>query len=241
MVMQSNKQPERGTETRWLITFADLMSLLLTFFVMMFSMSSVNEETWKLLADTLSQKLNPARGHDETIKLTDRTVDTFASADGADLDYLYAVIAEKTRSDSLLKRAMLQHLDDRIVITLPSDLLFVADSAEITGMARYALGLMGDALRHVENRIDVNGYTHAGSPASDGDFSDWRLSIDQAVVVADALRRAGYDHPIVTLGRAVPETEAALESKPNSGIPPPIRRVDVVIRDTYGKAGTRGL
>ena len=137
--------------------------------------------------------------------------------------------------------AVLQRLDDRIVITLPSDLLFAADSAEITGMARYALGLMGDALRHVENRIDVNGYTDARSPASDEDFSDWRLSINQALVVADALRRAGYNHPIVTLGRAVPEIEAALERQPDSGIQPPVRRVDVVIRDTYGKAGTRGL
>lgn len=241
MKEQSDEARGQRIEARWLITFADLMSLLLTFFVMLFAMSSVNEETWKLLADTLSQKLNPARGYDETIKLTDRTVDTFASADGADLDYLYAVIADKTRTDSLLKRAVVQRLDDRIVITVPSDLLFAADSAEITGMARYALGLLGDALRHVENRIDVNGYTHARSPASDEAVSEWRLSLNQALVVADALRRAGYDHPIVTLGRAIPEIETTPERDREFASQPPVRRVDVVIRDTYGKAGTRGL
>ncbi len=233
--------PSQHTDRRWLITFADLMSLLLTFFVMLFAMSTVNEETWVLLSDTLSQRLNPARGYDENIKLTDRTVDTFASADGADLDYLYAVIAEKVRSDSLLRQATLQHLDDRIVITLPGDLLFTEDGTDVTGMARYALGLLGDALRHVENRIDVNGYTDPRSLAGDGPASEWRLSINQALVVADALRRAGYSQEIVIMGRADPLFESLPASAPGSGPHAAVRRVDVVIRDTYAGTGSDGF
>ncbi len=241
MGIPTNQELDRQAERRWLITFADLMSLLLTFFVMLFAMSSVNEETWLLLSDTLSQRLNPARGYDEEIKLTDRTVDTFASADGADLDYLYAVIADKTRSDSLLKQAVLQRLDDRIVITLPSDLLFVDGSAEITGMARYALGLMGDALRHVENRIEVNGFTDPRLQGGDDFASGWRLSLNQALVVTDALRRAGYAHEIVTLGRAVPQIEGTPADPPGSERAPPVRRVDVVIRDSFAGVESDGF
>ena len=45
----------------WLLTFTDLVALLLTFFVMLFAMSNVKIDRWKEMIDTLSQSLNPAR------------------------------------------------------------------------------------------------------------------------------------------------------------------------------------
>lgn len=39
----------------WMSTFSDLMNLLLCFFVMLFSMSTVSEDKWKAMADAMSQ------------------------------------------------------------------------------------------------------------------------------------------------------------------------------------------
>ena len=46
MAMQRKEDPPKGSPA-WMNTFADLMNLLLCFFVMLFSMSSVNEEKFE--------------------------------------------------------------------------------------------------------------------------------------------------------------------------------------------------
>ena len=46
----------------WLITFTDLVSLMLAFFVLLFSMSSVNSEDWKTITESLSRSLAPDAG-----------------------------------------------------------------------------------------------------------------------------------------------------------------------------------
>lgn len=54
--MARKKREEEKIETGgWLNTFADLMNLLLCFFVLLFSMSSINEEKWQQVAASFSQ------------------------------------------------------------------------------------------------------------------------------------------------------------------------------------------
>ncbi len=45
----------------WMVIFADLLALLLTFFVLMFSMSSVQVAEWQAIVTSLSENLNPER------------------------------------------------------------------------------------------------------------------------------------------------------------------------------------
>ena len=48
-----------GLSSVWLVIFADLVALMLTFFVMLFSMSNVTAESWKKMVDALADALNP--------------------------------------------------------------------------------------------------------------------------------------------------------------------------------------
>ncbi|MBT3305153.1 MAG: chemotaxis protein MotB, partial [Alphaproteobacteria bacterium] len=43
----------------WLITFTDLVALMLAFFVMLFAMSNVKVSDWQNVIDSLSQTLRP--------------------------------------------------------------------------------------------------------------------------------------------------------------------------------------
>ena len=45
----------------WMITFADLTALMLTFFVLLFSMSKVETSTWEAIVDSLKHELNPSK------------------------------------------------------------------------------------------------------------------------------------------------------------------------------------
>ncbi len=232
--------PSAPADTRWLVTFADLISLLLTFFVMLFAMSSVKEQSWSLVVNALSQSLNPVGGWDDAVSLTDRTVNTEPLADAADLDYLYAVLVEKTRRDPVLARALLNRLDDRLIIALPSDLLFAPARAELSGEARDALAVLGETLENIGNRIDINGYADPRR-ITGGDFaSNWELSTARALAVADALRAAGYTRRIVTLGSVGSGLSNLLAATPRADRLRLARRVDVVIRESYMSVSNDG-
>ena len=44
---------------RWLVSYADFITLLFAFFVVMYSISSVNEGKYRVLSDTLSRAFDP--------------------------------------------------------------------------------------------------------------------------------------------------------------------------------------
>ncbi|SFE78220.1 flagellar motor protein MotB [Trichococcus pasteurii] len=53
MRKKRKRAPESGGAPEWMTTFSDLMTLLLTFFILLYSMSSVNNEKFSQAADSL--------------------------------------------------------------------------------------------------------------------------------------------------------------------------------------------
>jgi len=47
----------KDKEDEWMVTYSDMMSLLLTFFVMLFAMSSLDKEKFKALTEAISVQL----------------------------------------------------------------------------------------------------------------------------------------------------------------------------------------
>ena len=54
MAKKKQEDPPAGSPA-WMATFSDLMNLLLCFFVLLFSMSSVDEKKWEEVAASFSQ------------------------------------------------------------------------------------------------------------------------------------------------------------------------------------------
>ena len=108
----------------WIVTFSDLMSLMLAFFVMLFSMSQLQTQAWKSIVGGLSDKLSP--GHERSILRTEKEARPFRVLEpkGIDLGYLETVIREKFRNHPVLANANIHGREDRDVIALPVDLLF---------------------------------------------------------------------------------------------------------------------
>ena len=61
MARKKHEEPPVNTGG-WMNTFADLMNLLLCFFVLLFSMSSINEEKWQQVVASFSQNFNVLDG-----------------------------------------------------------------------------------------------------------------------------------------------------------------------------------
>ena len=124
---------EPPTQSRaWMVTFTDLVSLMLTFFVLLFSMSSVKVGEWENMIDALSQSLNPSREKAIAQPTAQYNISTIFRKRAINLDYLTAVLERLMADDPLLGRGMIVRLEDQVVITLPGDLLFEPSRAVLS-------------------------------------------------------------------------------------------------------------
>jgi len=176
----------------WLLTFTDLVALLLTFFVMLFAMSNVKIDRWKEMIDTLSQSLNPARSEPTKVPSAQYNISSVFRKRAINLDYLTAVLNQKIERSEVLKNSLIVTLEDRLIISLPGARLFAAKSAAFNQNASAALFDLGGVLRHIDNQIGVNGYSEEANVGETIYKSDWELSLARAVAVANELKRAGY-------------------------------------------------
>jgi len=222
---------EVAAERAWLVTFTDLVSLMLTFFVLLFSMSNVNVGDWQNIIDSLSRTLRPTPEKIVKAQTATFNIGTIYRRQAIDLNYLSSVIEEGIKDIELLSDTQVMLLEDRLVIALPGDLLFQPGRAEMTERAREAMFVFGGLLGNIDNEIGVNGHTDPAPPAGSDYASNWELSTGRAATVANALRAAGYKNDIIAFGyaasrygqlpRVADEVRRALA-----------RRVDIVVLPT---------
>lgn len=227
---QSMEAPR--SRTGWLVMFADLLSLLLTFFVLIFSMNAVQIENWRSVVTTFSDRLNPT--HALVTRQTwggkpEAKLDTPLSLK---IEYLGTVIAQKLGQDPVFQKCRVQFLDDRLVISMPSDVFFEKDGATFKNNGgRHVLEELGGILHNVRSEVGVVGHA-APTPSSDEDLpSNWELSLIRAIAVSRVLQDSGYNKPIVTFGNGDARLEdlgSKLTFDEKSQL---AQRVDILVRE----------
>lgn len=230
----SGPPPSGPPQAAWMVTFTDLVSLMLTFFVLLFSMSNVKVDEWDAMIDTLTQTLNPSRLTTVAAATSKFNVGTIFRKRAINLDYLSTVLEETISQDPLLSQSQLIMMDDRLIIALPGDLLFSSGRAVMPDEAKSALFTLGSVLRNIGNQVGVNGHTDPRPPQADGDFtSNWELSLARAAAVANTIRRSGYTSEINAYGYA----DSRFNQLPDMDEEQRLqlaRRVDVVVFPTVG-------
>ena len=185
----------------WLVSFGDVSALMLTFFVMLFSMQTIPSEKWEAVVALINTRMNPL-DEERPVPTSERNMATVQLVDALPTAYLNRIFSEKLAQDPVLRDARLTELDGRLVISLPSDVLFEAGRATLADDAREAVFRLGGALAQVGNHVQVQGHTDP-DPPPDGRFaSNWSLSLTRALNVSNALREAGYPGRATALGLA---------------------------------------
>lgn len=237
-----SQSPDEEPSLLWLVTFADTMALMLTFFVLLYAMSTPKEEAWTSMTGALNRQFSKfqsskwQRGSQDTI-----TIEKVDFEKAQDLDYLEFLIEEILERNSDLSGIFLTLQKDRLIISLPNDLMFESGSARVDASGKKALFTLGDFLSKLKNRIEVVGHSDP-SPILQGAESfdsNWHLSLARALNVAGVLENAGYKKPVRVLG---------LSSSLFDELPKDIqgderlrlaRRVDVmVMKDTGARRGS---
>jgi len=223
-----------------MLSLADLISLLLTFFVMLFAMSKVKIDRWDEVVDALSQSIAPSPVEDTDEPMANMNIPRVYRKPAMNLDYLSAVIDDAIDDNPVLGDARMSRDADKLVISLPGDILFVAGSSDMTAQAKQALFVLGGVLRNIGNRIGVQGHTDPRPLSGRGQYaSNWELSLARAGAVANELKQSGYTDYINIYGFAASRYDQLPKLLDEEARYAMARRVDIVI-EPHGGSGIGG-
>ncbi|CEP44568.1 OmpA/MotB family protein [Paraclostridium sordellii] len=167
----------------WMDTYADTITLLLTFFILLYSMSAVDSQKLKQLSKALQHSLGGGSTSISKVKDIDELkvdVDKDAKEMKEDLEKkVNKAIANNNLNDSIKVRK-----EDRgIVLQLDETILFDSGRDELKSTSINALDTITTLANGVDNDILVEGHTD-NVPIHNSRFaSNWDLSTSRAVSV----------------------------------------------------------
>ncbi|WP_246832892.1 flagellar motor protein MotB [Thalassospira sp. MCCC 1A01428] len=239
-MMDEPKKEEPSGPPIWMLSLADLISLLLTFFVMLFAMSSVKVDRWDEVVDSLSQSIKPSPVDPTDEPTAQMNIPRVYRKPAMNLDYLSSVIEGAIRDNPVLMHARLKHASDKLIISLPGDVMFVPGSEKLAQNARQALFVLGGVLSNIGNRVGVQGHTDPRPVSGQSRYtSNWELSLARAAEVANELKRSGYLDYINIYGFAASRYDDLPRTDDEDKRYEMARRVDIVI-EPHGGSGLGG-
>ena len=218
------KRAEHDNHERWMVSYADFITLLFAFFVVMYGISSVNEGKYRIFSVSVNQAFgaNGKAGEGSGIKLTEDEI-FFKSL----VDRRNARLAEKQRKQNERMQNLAQTLNSAMAsfvkngqmnvsqngrgveLEINASALFNQGEADIQPEAKKTLADAAKVLAANDFAIEVEGHTD-NMPISTARFpSNWELSsarassvvrlfIDQGIV-AKRLKAVGEadNQPVV--------------------------------------------
>jgi len=177
------RNPDKENLERWLLTYADLITLLLAFFVVLYSISKVDSGKYTEVSLALQSALHgkgPTVLPRDMIGIDEELGDAWSAI--GDLRILQGLIRTKLNEIGL-SASITANMDQRgLVIRVSESAFFDLGSADLRPEAFHVLDLIFDFLNTIPNHIRIEGHTD-NLPISNSRFpSNWELSVNRATV-----------------------------------------------------------
>lgn len=212
---------EHPNHERWLVSYADFITLLFAFFVVMYSVSSVNDGKYRVLSETLSAvfseppremrvdsiqigAISKSKSKKSThLEMSDTnkisielppTPDTPVPEDTVRTINDISQQFTQTFSELIATGDIsIRQGDDWLELEINSSVLFQSGESNLENTAIPAIGEVADILRSSTNPIQVEGFTD-NNPINTPKFpSNWELSAARAASVVHLLDKFGLD------------------------------------------------
>ncbi|MCS6304550.1 MAG: OmpA family protein [Nitrospira sp.] len=195
--MAKRKHEEHENHERWMVSYADFITLLFAFFVVMYSISSVNIGKYRTVSESIKAALNPLANHsganqmisvgEAKMALQGRNPTDAKEITIRRIRQLTQVIKDKQLKDLVAFVTVVQTINGDIVITIPDRLLFNSGEATVRTEALPFLEGLGGAILEMNRHARVEGHTD-NVPIRTAQFpSNWELSAARAVMVVRVL------------------------------------------------------
>ncbi|WP_027307529.1 OmpA family protein [Caloramator sp. ALD01] len=186
------KKQESGGGGEWLTTYADLMTLLLTFFVLLYSFSTIDAIKFKEISWSLAKALGGKTGVINNggnlgpVPINQNPGDGIknrSELESSETTRLFNAISKEIEQNNLKTKITIKEDVRGVIIELQEKILFDPGKAVLKEESIQTLSKIADILKKYTNEIIVEGHTD-NVPINTGYYkSNWELSADRAVKV----------------------------------------------------------
>jgi chemotaxis protein MotB len=246
---RKRREEEHENHERWLVSYADFITLLFAFFVVMYAVSSVNEGKYKVLSSSLTNAFKNTTGQPGGQPLTvmpgsppilSRPI-VKADNKSADLKKVEEKKSEKRQQMKSVANNIMEALQPLVAqgkvrlletsrgvtIEINDSILFPAGQSKLQTASSSAMGAIAQVLADTDFPITIEGHTD-NVPISTPQFpSNWELSAMRATTVLRLFNDSGVGAERLTAigyGETRPiETNTTTEGRARN------RRVSILI------------
>lgn len=185
----------------WMVTYSDLVTLLLTFFVLLLSMANLDQLKFNAASESIKQAFGVV-GTVEDSPLSPPKLIQINPVQGDLIHQVYKRIEKEVTRLKLDKDIKLVKDRGAVVLRVNDSVLFDAGNADLKPAALSLLSKIADLVRPLPFHLRTEGHTD-DTPFGGGQLSNWDLSMIRAVNVVkyfaqndlfplDRISAAGY-------------------------------------------------
>jgi chemotaxis protein MotB len=214
MKKKESPEAEKENSERWLLTYSDMITLLLALFIILYSMSTIDAKKTAKVAEQFANALgtgtSATAGKGGTGTGTGGGTATAGKGAGPGggtqdgtglgglpkdaLEEVYGLLQDYVDKNNLQDQIALDDTDNYVRIHLKDKLMFIPDTANMLPESQPVLKEIKGAIAQVYSRVDhitISGNTaDVGEHTMASDQVSWRLSSERAVTVLTAM--VGY-------------------------------------------------
>jgi chemotaxis protein MotB len=216
---------EHENHERWLVSYADFITLLFAFFVVMYAISSVNEGKYRVLSNSLGAAFSGLKPQAPVLKdpveskrtviplplpLQSRTKDAAIKREKARMTNIARDLLKAMAPLISQGKVRVTQTNRGVSVEINASVLFAPGEAKLSEQSEKALRAVAQVLTRVDNSIQVEGHTD-NVPISTSMFpSNWELSAVRASSVVRLFLDSGIDEKrMVAMGHAANEPVAS--------------------------------
>lgn len=190
-MQRRSKRESKGNHERWLITYSDMITLLMIFFIVMYSLSKVDVAKFKTLSESLAAVFGAGGmvmdSPGPAIIPGSPASQVQDEIEKAQLNQLKDKLENYIKENGLNAKVSVSTEERGIVLSFQDDVLFQLGSDQLTPQAKTILDKVAPILIDTPNYIRVEGHTD-NLPIRTSKFpSNWELSSARATNVVREL------------------------------------------------------
>lgn len=196
--MARKRNSSSGGGASWLETYSDLVTLLLTFFILLYSMSTIDAQKYAAIVASFSKEMNPEvyyTGQGVTNEVTG-DLEELEEVETGEMDQLYTLLKTYVDENNLSENVQISKSEEYVFIRFSDNITFNGYSNKLGKNGTQILDVLAEGLKLVDEYVEeVIIAGHTAEVERDKSNIDRALSTDRANAVLQYLESKNVINP----------------------------------------------